>query len=500
MLTKHVVRKLRVCITVAFCLLTGAGCVAGINSQSSGSRSGESLSLRSSIEDSGMIDISTLDGATGVPIDSSFAYDFPINVDSQTVGAAAFFILQRPQASISRAAVDTDVCNMAGALAAAIEWPVAASRVMTTPAEYLGEGLGYTICLTPDIEYDNGEHFGGLMASFTTAENTSGATGEGVPVILSIEDASGQTINQGASGIDLSWIVLTFDRAMNAATVSAENITLVCGGLSPSIAFEGMSDAAYRITVASASTYRLMSCTLTLTTGVKSAVGTSLATTAYQFTAKAYETPQEVDTCGAGLTATDADGTVYDTVEIGSQCWMAKNLGVGTKIGISDNQTQNGVIEKHCYDDDSANCATDGGLYQWDEATQYSSTEGVRGICPAGWHIPTDAEWYTLESGLWTTGSCSSGSTSWRCQPAGTALKSGGASGFEGVLTGWCESGSCSNHGGRTYLWSSSEHSSSRGWARSLCSTPTCASSVMTKTGRFGNTKTGSYSVRCIRD
>lgn len=499
MVTKRVVGKLRVCITVAFCLLTGEGCVAGLDSQSSESRGGESLSLRSSIEDSGMIDISTLDGAAGVPIDSSFAYDFPINVETQTAGAAAFFILQRPQASISRAAVDTEVCNMAGALAAAIEWPVAASRVMMTPSEYLGEAMSYTICLTSDIAYDNGEHFGGLMASFTTAGNASGATGEGAPGLVSIEDAGGQAISQGASGIDLSWIVLTFDRAMNAATVSAENITLVCGGLSPSITFEGVSDAGYRITVASASTYQLMSCTLTLTAGVKSAGGTSLAATAYQFTAKAYEAPQEVDTCGAGLTATDADGTIYDTVEIGSQCWMAKNLGVGTIIGVSSNQTNNRVIEKHCYNDDSANCATGGGLYQWDEAMQYSSTEGAMGICPAGWHIPTDAEWYALESGLWTTGSCSSGSTGWRCQPAGTALKLSGASGFEGVLTGWCESGSCSNHGGRTYMWSSS-YADSRGWARSLCSSPTCASSVITKTGRFSNSKTGSYPVRCIRD
>ena len=35
----------------------------------------------------------------------------------------------------------------------------------------------------------------------------------------------------------------------------------------------------------------------------------------------------------------------------------------------------------------------------------YSSTEGGQGICPVGWHIPTDSEWHTLEDGL-TTGSC----------------------------------------------------------------------------------------------
>ncbi|PIU75308.1 MAG: hypothetical protein COS76_01505, partial [Candidatus Portnoybacteria bacterium CG06_land_8_20_14_3_00_39_12] len=39
----------------------------------------------------------------------------------------------------------------------------------------------------------------------------------------------------------------------------------------------------------------------------------------------------------------------------------------------------------------------DGGLYQWNQAMCGSTTEGAQGICPAGWHIATDAEWCTLE-------------------------------------------------------------------------------------------------------
>ncbi len=44
-----------------------------------------------------------------------------------------------------------------------------------------------------------------------------------------------------------------------------------------------------------------------------------------------------------------------------------------------------------------ANCDTYGGLYHWHEMMAYSSIEGTQGICPDGWHLPTDNEWKTLE-------------------------------------------------------------------------------------------------------
>jgi uncharacterized protein (TIGR02145 family) len=75
---------------------------------------------------------------------------------------------------------------------------------------------------------------------------------------------------------------------------------------------------------------------------------------------------------------------------------MAENLNVGTMINGSNNQTDNGTIEKYCFDDNTANCDTYGGLYQWNEMMQYVTTAGTQGICPGGWHIPTDAEWTTL--------------------------------------------------------------------------------------------------------
>ncbi len=89
-------------------------------------------------------------------------------------------------------------------------------------------------------------------------------------------------------------------------------------------------------------------------------------------------------------------GQVYNTVLIGTQCWMKENLNIGTRIDGSQDQTNNGIIEKYCYNDDDNNCTTYGGLYQWHEIMQYVTTEGTQGICPSGWHMPTNTEWVTL--------------------------------------------------------------------------------------------------------
>ncbi|MCK4665089.1 MAG: hypothetical protein KAT68_19630, partial [Bacteroidales bacterium] len=56
-------------------------------------------------------------------------------------------------------------------------------------------------------------------------------------------------------------------------------------------------------------------------------------------------------------------------------------------------------IEKYCYDDNESNCDEYGGLYQWYEMIKYIHVpiQGTQGICPDGWHIPTDSEWKILE-------------------------------------------------------------------------------------------------------
>lgn len=128
----------------------------------------------------------------------------------------------------------------------------------------------------------------------------------------------------------------------------------------------------------------------------------------------------------------DYEGHLYPTIEIavdgGTQCWLQENLNVGTMINLAVNQANNGIVEKYCYSNNPANCTARGGLYQWNEAMQYSVVPGAQGICPPGWHIPTDNELYILESSFDDAGyTCNSARNDvWDCQKAGDKLKVAG--------------------------------------------------------------------------
>jgi uncharacterized protein (TIGR02145 family) len=93
----------------------------------------------------------------------------------------------------------------------------------------------------------------------------------------------------------------------------------------------------------------------------------------------------------------DYGGQTYNTIQVFSQCWFKENLNVGEMIDGSLSQANNSVIEKYCYSNSEDSCAKYGGLYQWNEMMQYTAKEGAQGICPPGWHLPTDEEWKVLE-------------------------------------------------------------------------------------------------------
>lgn len=82
---------------------------------------------------------------------------------------------------------------------------------------------------------------------------------------------------------------------------------------------------------------------------------------------------------------------IYNTVKIGNLCWLKENLDVGVMLYDTIAQTNNSIIEKYCFNNDTENCRIYGGLYQWNEAMQYVNTERAQGICPEGWKIPTYA-------------------------------------------------------------------------------------------------------------
>jgi uncharacterized protein (TIGR02145 family) len=97
----------------------------------------------------------------------------------------------------------------------------------------------------------------------------------------------------------------------------------------------------------------------------------------------------------------DRDGNYYKIVKIGDQTWMAENLKVGKHILNIKEQENNGIIEKYCYNNDLKQCDIYGGLYKWNEMMQYNPPENgitgtTKGVCPDGWHLPTNREFTRL--------------------------------------------------------------------------------------------------------
>lgn len=184
-------------------------------------------------------------------------------------------------------------------------------------------------------------------------------------------------------------------------------------------------------------------------------------------------------TCGDNLVDSRNNET-YPTILIGSQCWTKKNMNIGTKVSLSTAQSNNSTIEKYCYDNTDANCSTYGGLYQWDEMMQYVTTEGAQGICPSGWHIPTDAQWTTLVN-------------NYPQATAGTALKEGGSSGFNAKLGGRRDPDGSTwqiTEGG--YFWSTTVNGANP-WYRFV-------SNGTNDVSHLSIPKTYGFSVRCLKN
>jgi len=108
--------------------------------------------------------------------------------------------------------------------------------------------------------------------------------------------------------------------------------------------------------------------------------------------------------CG-GLSAVTYGGYTYDLVAIGDQCWFAENLRTehyanGDAIAgeLNDEMWENAHLTNSgaqaIYENNSSHLATYGRLYNW------YAVDDARGLCPSGWHVPTDGEYMTLEMEL----------------------------------------------------------------------------------------------------
>lgn len=199
----------------------------------------------------------------------------------------------------------------------------------------------------------------------------------------------------------------------------------------------------------------------------------------------------------AGAWSSVATPTYYPSVTICSQKWMDRNLDVttyrnGDTIAFVTDPTAWAALTTGAwcyYNNDPSTNATYGKLYNW------YAVNDPRGLAPAGWHVPSDAEWTTLETCLGGTSVSGgkmkvAGTTTWISPNTGATNTSGwaGLPGGNRQVNGLF--GLIGNFG---YWWSSTESSLAFAWFRALAynSVSLAKDSVSEKNG---------FSVRCLRD
>ena len=217
--------------------------------------------------------------------------------------------------------------------------------------------------------------------------------------------------------------------------------------------------------------------------------------------------------CG---TVTDVDGNIYNTVVIGTQCWMKENLKTtqyknSTAIpNITADATWTSDVTGAycCYNNDCPTYnATYGKLYNW------YAVNNANGICPTGWHVPTHDEWTDLEIAICISGTCATdfpydaSTTGWRGTDEGGRLKEPGTthwnapnyeacncSNFTALPGGYRNAGGSFGSGGTNgYWWTATEYDAPNSWYRIL------NYSYAQVNRRYINKKYG-FSVRCVKD
>jgi len=190
-----------------------------------------------------------------------------------------------------------------------------------------------------------------------------------------------------------------------------------------------------------------------------------------------------------GIPTVTYEGKTYNTVQIGTQCWLKENLDVGIMLPGNQGSANNSVIEKYCYLNNPNYCTSHGGLYQYYEAVQYSTAPGVQGICPTGWHVPTIAEFQTLTAAVNNNGN------ELKREDQGSGAGQGtNTSGFSALLAGIkIVNGNFADMGVWGRFWTSS-------WSTSMLSfdvrLPATANNIY-----YYNTSNGlGLSIRCVKD
>jgi len=219
-------------------------------------------------------------------------------------------------------------------------------------------------------------------------------------------------------------------------------------------------------------------------------------------------------------TLTDVEGNTYATIELGNQIWMAENLRVrlyadGSPIPEVADEAEWDAMEPgdqaYCwYNNEVENGDESGALYTW-AAAMYgelsSDSIGVQGVCPDGWHLPSDAEWKELEMFLGMS-QADAGKNDWRGTDEGGQLKEIGfsswaipnegatnSSGFTAIPGGFRSAkGLFYNIDSYSAHWSATpEEGTGNAWYRAL-------KYDQAKVYRQRNSTQLGLSVRCVKD
>lgn len=221
--------------------------------------------------------------------------------------------------------------------------------------------------------------------------------------------------------------------------------------------------------------------------------------------------------CPGAATVTDIDGNVYNTVKIGSQCWMKENLKT-TKYADGTNiphgSTSSIVANWYYPNNNSSNKPTYGLLYNWkavmrNNSSSSSNPSGIQGVCPTGWHVPSEAEWTQLKNyvssqtqylcgGAYIAKALAS-TTGWYASnysvcEIGYNLNTNNITGFSAMPAGIHDS---DNHytgfGTNAYFWSATEHYT---WSSGCCWLYYSNPNVIIT----GEVADQGFSVRCVRN
>ena len=224
------------------------------------------------------------------------------------------------------------------------------------------------------------------------------------------------------------------------------------------------------------------------------------------------EPPQKPEGDGFCGTVTDYDGNEYDVVKLGKQEWMAQNLRTthyanGTPIpqGTSTSTT---TAYRYCPDNSSGNVSDYGYLYNWkavmgNSSSSSSNPSGVQGICPNGWHVPSDDEWtelvdyvdrcyYYVQISSNVAGALASDDLHTSSWTFGSPYYCNNSTGF-GTLPAGYYRGNYDDFGYRAIFWSATEDDDYNAWSRYLyCDSTDVYCRSLSKD--YG------FSVRCVKD